>query len=108
MIFDSFRGTIAKFNNQNLSMIGSPKRVKIQRNLVQNLSKIQQRLKIIERFLTFWGLNTPRRSQQILGVKLTSKLNSQHHRNTQCANFGKIRQLLKNHYLRGVLNIWGG
>ena len=37
------------------SMIGSPERVKIQRNLVQNLSKIQ-RLKIIGRFLTFWGV----------------------------------------------------
>ena len=38
------------------SMIGSPERVKNQRSLVQNLSKIQQRLKIIGRFLTFfWG-----------------------------------------------------
>ena len=35
-------------------MIGSPKRVKNQRSLVQNLSKIQQRLKIIGRFLTFF------------------------------------------------------
>ena len=40
-------------------MIGSPERVKIQRSLVQNLSKIQQRLKIIGRFLTFWGVKIP-------------------------------------------------
>ena len=33
------------------------------------------------------GYNTPRRSQQILGVKITSKMNSQHRPNTQCANF---------------------
>ena len=39
-------------------MIGSPERVKIKRNLVQNLSKIQ-RLKIIGRFLTFWGVKIP-------------------------------------------------
>ena len=49
------------------SLIGSPERVKIQRSLVQNFSKIQQRLKIIGGFLTFWGLNTPRGSQQIFG-----------------------------------------
>ena len=36
-------------------MNGSPERVKIQRSLVQNLSKIQQCLKIIGCFLTFWG-----------------------------------------------------
>ena len=40
-------------------MIGSPERVKIQRSLVQNLSKIQQRLKTIECFLTFWGVKIP-------------------------------------------------
>ena len=40
-------------------MIGSPERVKIQRSLVQNLSKIQH-LKIIGRFLTFWGVKIPR------------------------------------------------
>ena len=40
-------------------MIGSPKRFKIQRSLVQNLSKIQQRLKIIGCFLTFWGVKIP-------------------------------------------------
>ena len=34
-------------------MIGSPE---IQRSLVHNLSKIQQRQKIIGRFLTFWGV----------------------------------------------------
>ena len=39
-------------------MIGSPERVKIQRSLVQNLSKIQQRLKIVGR-LTFWGVMPP-------------------------------------------------
>ena len=36
-----------------------PKRVKIQRSLVQNLSKIQQRLKIIGGFLTFWWVKIP-------------------------------------------------
>ena len=41
------------------SMIGSPERVKIQRSLVQNLSKNQQRLKIIGCFLTFWGVKIP-------------------------------------------------
>ena len=41
------------------SMIGSPERVNIQRSLVQNLSKVKQRLKIIERFLTFWGIKIP-------------------------------------------------
>ena len=69
-------------------MIGSPEEAKIQRSLVQNLSKIQQRLKIIGCFLTFLGVKIPpRQSQQILGVKITSKMNSQHRRNTQCANF---------------------
>ena len=37
-----------------------PERVKIQRSLVQNLSKIQQRLKIIGCFLTFWEVKIPR------------------------------------------------
>ena len=55
------------------SMIGSPEGVKIQRSSVQNLSKIQQRLKIIGCFLTFWGLKYPRGSQQILGVKKHQK-----------------------------------
>ena len=40
-------------------MIGSLERVKIQRSLVQNLSKIQQRLKIIGHFLTFLGVKIP-------------------------------------------------
>ena len=40
-------------------MIDSPERVKIQRSLLQNLSKIQQRLKIIGCFLTFWGVKIP-------------------------------------------------
>ena len=60
--FDKY---VAKtFTNQNItwtrrSMIGSPERVKIQRSLVQNFSKIQQRLKIIGGFLKFWGLKYP-------------------------------------------------
>ena len=65
-------------------------------------------------FLNILGVKIPpRRSQQILGVKITSKMNSQHRRNTQCANysdkkkFSKIKQLLKNHYLKEFLNIWG-
>ena len=58
-------------------------------------------------FLNILG-GTPRRSQQILGVKLTSKLNSQHHRNTQCANFRQNQTTLKKYYLRQFPNIWGG
>ena len=72
------------------SMIGSPERVKIQRSLVQNLSKIQQRLKIIVCFLTFWGIKIPPDGHnKFLGVKITSKMNSQHRQNTECENFQK-------------------
>ena len=57
-------------------MIGSPERVKIQRSLVQNFNKIQQRLKIIGGFLTFWGIKIPQRITTTFGVKITSKMNS--------------------------------
>ena len=40
-------------------MIGSPEREKIQRSLVQKLSKIQQCLNIIGCFLTFGGVKMP-------------------------------------------------
>ena len=76
-------------------MTGSPERVKIQRSLVQNLSKIQQRLKIIGCFLTFGGLKCPTQ-----GAKKTTKMKSAPS-NYSSANFSKIQQLLKNHYLRG-------
>ena len=46
------------------SMIGSPERVKIQRSLVQNLSKIQ-RLKIVGCFLKFGGLKYPQTATTI-------------------------------------------
>ena len=84
------------------SKIGSPERVKIHSSLMQNLSKIQRRQKIIGRFLTFWGVNTPRRSQKNWGVKLTSKLNSQHHRNTQCENFWQNQTTFKKSLSQGV------
>ena len=68
-------------------MIGSPERVKIQRSLVQNLSKIQ-RLKIIGCFLTFWGVKIPPDVyNKFWGSIKTTKMNSQHRQNTQCANF---------------------
>ena len=74
---------------------------------MQNLSKIQQRLKIIGCFLTFWGVKIPpRRSQQILGVEITSKINSQHRRNTQCANFQQNLTTFKK-ILTGFLTFGG-
>ena len=50
-------------------MIGFPERVKSQRSLVQNLSKIKQRLKIIGRFLLFWGIKIPQRITTTFGGK---------------------------------------
>ena len=78
------------------SMIGSPERVKIQRSLVQNLSKIQQRLKIVGRFLTFWGVKiTPDGHNKFWGSKLHQKWI---HSNVEILSvqiFSKIWQLLK-------------
>ena len=83
-------------------MIGSPERVKIQRSLVQNLSKIKQRLKIMERFLTFWGLKYP----QTVTTTFWDQNNIKNEISTikllRVQIFSKIQQLLKNHYLRGV------
>ena len=67
-------------------MIGSPEKVKIQRSLVQNLSKIK-RIKIIGRFLAFLGIKIPPKgSQQLLGSKFHKKW-TQHHHTTQSAVF---------------------
>ena len=51
------------------SMIGSPERVKIQRSLVQNLSKIQQRIEIIGCFFggVLGGLKYPRGHNKFWG-----------------------------------------
>ena len=55
-------------------MIGSPERVKIHSSLMQNLSKIQQRLKIIGRFLTFWGVKYPQTVTTNFGHQINIKI----------------------------------
>ena len=52
-------------------------------------------------------LNTPGGQTNFKGQN-NIKMNSQHRRNTQCANFQQNLTTFKNHYLRRVLNIWGG
>ena len=74
----------SKFGPTRPSMIGSPERVKIQRSLVQNVSKIQQRLKIMGCFLTFWGVKSPQGSKQLFGVKITSKIKSAPSNYSEC------------------------
>ena len=77
---------------------------------MQIFSKIWQLLKnhYLRWVLNIWGVNMPPRgSQQLFGVKITSKMNSQHRRITQCANFQQNLTTFKNHYLRGFLDIWG-
>ena len=87
-----------KFNKTQYDWF--PGKSQIQRSLVQNLSKIQQRLKIIGRFLTFWGVKIPPDGHN-LGVKITSKMNSQHRGNTQCANFQQNLTTFKKSLLGG-------
>ena len=89
-------------------MIGSPEGVKIQRSSVQNLSKIQQRLKIIGCFLTFFGgrLKHPRGHNKFWGSK-NIKNEFRPIKLLRVQIFSKIRQLLKITILGGFLNIWG-
>ena len=88
-------------------MIGSPERVKIQRSLVQNLCKIQQRLKIIACFLTFGGLKYPQTVTTNFGGQNNIKNEISTIKLLRWKIFSKIKQLLKNHYLRGIFNIFG-
>ena len=83
-------------------MIGSPQRVKIQRSLVQNLSKIKQQLKIIGCFLTFLGIKIPQRITTTFGGQNNIKI-IQHCQNTQCAYFQQNLTTFKNQYHRGFL-----
>ena len=84
-------------------MIGSPERVKIQRSLVQNLSKIQQYLKIIECFLIFWGVKIPQ------GV--TTNYGGQNNIKNEFTAPSKHSvykfSAKSDNYLRGFLKFWG-
>ena len=84
-----------------------PERVKIQRCLVQNFSKIQ-RLKIIGGFLTFWGLKYPQGVPTLLGVKITSNMNSASSNYSECKFSAKSGNLKKITIIGGgIFNIFG-
>ena len=104
-----FHKAFRKMYTTRPSMIGSPERVKIQRSLVQNLSEIQQRLKILGGFLNIWGVKMP---PEVVTTTFWGQNNIKNEISTikllRWQIFSKIQQLLKNHYLREVLNIFGG
>ena len=95
------------FGKTRPSMIGSPEGVKIQRSSVQNLSKIQQRLKIIGCFLTFWGLKYPQGVTTNFGGQKNIKNEFRPIKLLRVQIFSKIRQLLKITILGGFLTFRG-